>query len=57
VVRKGIFEILSSFSRFVATPSFDTMCPTIFASENQVLFSKGSKSFLNYPSVEKLTQV
>jgi len=36
-VGKGSFEILSSFSGSVATPSFDTMCPTIFPFEKPIV--------------------
>jgi len=41
VVGKGSFEILSSISGSMATPSFDTMCPTIFSSQKPIMvFSK-----------------
>jgi hypothetical protein len=42
-VGKGSFEILSNFSRFVATPFFDTMCPTIFPSEKPIMVFSGLK--------------
>jgi hypothetical protein len=37
MVGKGSFEILSSFLGYVATPFFDTMCPTIFPSEKPIV--------------------
>ncbi len=51
------FEILSSFSGFVVTPFFDTMCPTIFHSEKPIVVFQGSKSLLNHPNVERLIQI